>query len=79
LLGAQIVGSRKAEISKRIDTVAVALSHHAAVEELNDMDLRYTPPLAAVGIRSKAAQNWAVAAGDATHCLPRINRPPNDR
>ena len=36
LLGAQILGSRKAEISKRIDIVATALFQHAAVEDLND-------------------------------------------
>ena len=44
LLGAQIVGSRKAEISKRIDIIAAALFQNAAVEELNEMDLSYTPP-----------------------------------
>ena len=44
LLGAQIVGSRKAEISKRIDIVAAALFQNAAVDELNEMDLSYTPP-----------------------------------
>jgi NADPH-dependent 2,4-dienoyl-CoA reductase/sulfur reductase-like enzyme len=44
LLGAQIIGLRKAEISKRIDIVAAALFQNAAVEDLDDMDLSYTPP-----------------------------------
>ena len=45
LLGAQIVGSWKAEVSKRIDIFAAALFHHMRVDELNDLDLSYTPPL----------------------------------
>jgi NADPH-dependent 2,4-dienoyl-CoA reductase/sulfur reductase-like enzyme len=44
LLGAQIAGNRKAEISKRIDIVAAALFQEASVEDLNDLDLSYTPP-----------------------------------
>ena len=45
LLGAQLVGHRKAEISKRIDTFATALYHGMAVKALCDLDLSYTPPL----------------------------------
>ena len=45
LLGAQIVGSWKAEVSKRIDIFATALHHRMNVDELNDLDLSYTPPL----------------------------------
>jgi NADPH-dependent 2,4-dienoyl-CoA reductase/sulfur reductase-like enzyme len=45
LLGAQIVGSWRAEISKRIDVFAAALFHGMSVVELNDLDLSYTPPL----------------------------------
>jgi hypothetical protein len=59
LLGAQIVGSRKAEISKRIDTFAVALFHQAAVEDLNDLALSYTPPFSSLGIRSR----WPLRIG----------------
>ena len=44
LLGGQIVGNRRAEISKRIDIVATALFQEASVEYLNDLDLSYTPP-----------------------------------
>ena len=60
LLGAQILGSRKAEISKRIDIVAAALFHDAAVEDLNDMDLSYTPPFSSPWDPVQmAAQAWA--------------------
>lgn len=45
LLGAQLVGHRKAEISKRIDIFATALYHGMAVKALCDVDLSYTPPL----------------------------------
>jgi NADPH-dependent 2,4-dienoyl-CoA reductase/sulfur reductase-like enzyme len=45
LLGAQIVGSWKAEVSKRIDVFATALFHGMQVDELNDLDLSYTPPV----------------------------------
>ncbi len=44
LLGAQILGHRKAEISKRIDIVAAALFQDSQIETLNDLDLSYTPP-----------------------------------
>lgn len=45
LLGAQMLGSWKAEISKRIDVFATALFHGMTVEGLNELDLSYTPPL----------------------------------
>ncbi|HEX4170051.1 MAG TPA: FAD-dependent oxidoreductase [Bryobacteraceae bacterium] len=45
LLGAQILGHWKAEISKRIDVLATALYHEMTVEALNELDLSYTPPL----------------------------------
>jgi NADPH-dependent 2,4-dienoyl-CoA reductase/sulfur reductase-like enzyme len=45
LLGAQIVGPRGTEVSKRIDIFATALFHSMHVEELCDLDLSYTPPL----------------------------------
>jgi NADPH-dependent 2,4-dienoyl-CoA reductase/sulfur reductase-like enzyme len=63
LLGAQILGSRKAEISKRIDIVATALFQHAAVEDLNDLDLSYTPPFSSPWDPVQmAAQAWTGAA-----------------
>ncbi|WP_248704884.1 FAD-dependent oxidoreductase [Curtobacterium sp. MWU13-2055] len=59
LLGAQIVGARAAEISKRIDTFATALHAELTVDDVIDLDLSYTPPLGspwdAVQV---AAQGW---------------------
>ena len=66
LLGAQILGPRKAEISKRIDIVAAALFQNAAVEDLNDMDLSYTPPFSSPWDPIQtAAQTWVATARDA--------------
>jgi len=45
LLGAQILGHWHSEISKRVDIFAVALYHGMTIEELNNLDLSYTPPL----------------------------------
>ncbi|WP_405881039.1 FAD-dependent oxidoreductase [Streptomyces sp. NBC_01136] len=59
LLGAQLVGRRGAEISKRVDTYATALFHGMPVDGLSELDLSYTPPLGspwdAVQV---AAQAW---------------------
>ncbi len=62
LLGAEIVGHRRAEISKRIDIVATALFRDASVEDLNDMDLSYTPPYSSPWDPIQiAAQAWTAA------------------
>ncbi len=45
LLGAQLLGNKVSEISKRIDIFATALFHGMTVEALSDLDLSYTPPL----------------------------------
>jgi hypothetical protein len=45
LLGAQLLGSHGAEIAKRIDIFAIAISYAAAVHDLEHLDLSYTPPL----------------------------------
>ncbi|MFH0976348.1 MAG: FAD-dependent oxidoreductase [Spirochaetota bacterium] len=45
LLGAQILGAHKTEVSKRIDIFAVALYHGLTVGEFSNYDLSYTPPL----------------------------------
>jgi hypothetical protein len=59
LLGAEIVGNREAEISKRIDIVAAALFQEAQVEDLNDLDLSYTPPFSSPWDPVQiAAQAW---------------------
>ncbi|MBI4765789.1 MAG: FAD-dependent oxidoreductase [Deltaproteobacteria bacterium] len=45
LLGAQMIGSYGAEVSKRLDILATALFNGMTVESLNHLDLSYTPPL----------------------------------
>jgi NADPH-dependent 2,4-dienoyl-CoA reductase/sulfur reductase-like enzyme len=45
LLGAQIMGTWGAEISKRCDVFASALFHGMTVDAVSDFDLSYTPPL----------------------------------
>ncbi len=45
LLGAQILGHYKSEVSKRIDIFATALFNNMTIEQLSDLDLSYTPPL----------------------------------
>lgn len=44
LLGAQMVGHKDAEVAKRIDIFAAALSCGLAVGDLEDLDLSYAPP-----------------------------------
>ena len=64
LLGAQIVGHREAEISKRVDIFAAALFHGMRVEELCDLDLAYTPPLSSPWDPVQmAAMHWCAALG----------------
>ena len=59
LLGAQILGDRRAEVSKRIDIVAAALYQGASVEQLNELDLTYTPPFSSPWDPVQlAAQAW---------------------
>jgi NADPH-dependent 2,4-dienoyl-CoA reductase/sulfur reductase-like enzyme len=45
LLGAQMIGNYRAEISKRIDILATAIFNQMTVESLTHLDLSYTPPL----------------------------------
>lgn len=45
LLGAQMVGHVQGEVAKRIDIFATALFHNMSIEDLNALDLSYTPPL----------------------------------
>ncbi len=59
LLGAQMVGHRAAELSKRIDVFATALFNEMTVDALNDVDLTYTPPLSSPwDAIQMAAQVW---------------------
>ena len=45
LLGAQLLGQIGAEVAKRIDILATAISYRAGVAEVGELDLSYTPPL----------------------------------
>ena len=66
LLGAQLVGHYRAEVSKRIDIFAAALFHSMTVDGLNDLDLSYTPPLSSPWDPvQQAAQVWVQAVGSA--------------
>lgn len=59
LLGAQILGSKRSEVAKRIDILATALHNNYTVEGLNHLDLSYTPPLSSPWDPVQmAAQSW---------------------
>lgn len=59
LLGAQILGHWRSEVSKRIDVFATALFYGMSVEALTDLDLSYTPPLSSPwDPLQTAAQAW---------------------
>ena len=45
LLGAQMLGHWYGEVAKRIDVFATALFHGMLVDDLNALDLSYTPPV----------------------------------
>jgi NADPH-dependent 2,4-dienoyl-CoA reductase/sulfur reductase-like enzyme len=45
LLGAQIVGDWRAQVAKRVDVLATAIHHRMRVQDLEHLDLSYTPPL----------------------------------
>jgi hypothetical protein len=69
MLGAQMLGSLNSAIAKRIDVVAAGLYAGITVDQLNDLDLRYTPPLGSPWDPLQvAAQAWSAerAAGHAT-------------
>jgi len=59
LLGAQLVGHRRAEIAKRVDTFATALFNTMTVDAVSELDLSYTPPLGSPWDAVQlATQNW---------------------
>jgi NADPH-dependent 2,4-dienoyl-CoA reductase/sulfur reductase-like enzyme len=59
VLGAQMLGSVNGAIAKRIDVVAAGLHAGVTVDELNDLDLSYTPPLGSPwDPLQTAAQAW---------------------
>jgi len=45
ILGAEIAGAYKTEVSKRIDIFSTAILHDTTVRDFRDYDLSYTPPL----------------------------------
>jgi NADPH-dependent 2,4-dienoyl-CoA reductase/sulfur reductase-like enzyme len=62
LLGAQLLGSFGKEVSKRVDSIATALHHRMQIDELNELDLSYTPPLSSPWDPLQiAAQAWMAA------------------
>jgi NADPH-dependent 2,4-dienoyl-CoA reductase/sulfur reductase-like enzyme len=62
LLGAQMIGHVHAEIAKRIDVFATALFNGMGVEDLNDLDLSYTPPFSSPWDPVQtSAQHWMKA------------------
>ncbi len=59
LLGVQLFGHRHAEVAKRIDIAATAISHGMTVDAISDLDLSYTPPLGSPRDAIQAgAQAW---------------------
>ena len=61
LLGAQLVGRLGSQVPKRIDIAAAALHHGMSVDELNDLDLGYTPPFGSPwDVVQIAAQAWSL-------------------
>ena len=60
ILGAQILGHVSCEVSKRVDITATAIFNNLKVEDLNDIDLSYTPPLSSPWDPVQmAAQAWS--------------------
>jgi DNA invertase Pin-like site-specific DNA recombinase len=62
------LGLRKAEISKRIDIIAAALFQNAAVEDINDMNLSYTPPFSS----PRDPSRWPLNRGSLPRATPRF-------
>jgi hypothetical protein len=63
LLGAQLFGHRHAEIAKRVDIPATAIFHDMHVDDMNELDLSYTPPLGSPwDAVQMAAQAWVQQA-----------------
>ncbi len=59
LLGVQMVGTIASAVHKRVDTAATAIHAGLTVDQLNDLDLSYTPPLGSPwDVLQAAAQRW---------------------
>jgi NADPH-dependent 2,4-dienoyl-CoA reductase/sulfur reductase-like enzyme len=62
LLGAQMVGHVHSEVGKRIDVFASALFHRSRVEDLEELDLSYTPPFSSPWDPVQmSAQQWVAS------------------
>lgn len=73
LLGAQILGHWQAQVAKRVDIFAAALFADLTVDQINDLDLSYTPPLSSPWDPVQvAAQRWNVEL-DKAHALTRAS------
>lgn len=67
LLGAQMLGDRHSEVSKRIDVFASAIYNDMHIDDLNDLDLSYTPPLSSPWDPIQmSAQAWSRTVGQLT-------------
>jgi hypothetical protein len=61
----QIVGHRSSEVAKRIDTAAAAFHAGMPLDELNNLDLSYSPPLGSPwDPLQQAAQQWRLRVGE---------------
>ncbi len=59
LLGAQLVGRLGTEVSKRVDIFATGIYNDMTVDDMNNLDLSYTPPLGSPwDAVQQAAQAW---------------------
>lgn len=59
LIGAQLVGAYGTEVAKRADVLATAIFAGLTLSQVSDLDLAYTPPLAAPwDAIQQAAQHW---------------------
>lgn len=65
LLGAQMLGHHQSQVSKRIDVFASAIYNDMLIDDLNDLDLSYTPPLSSPWDPIQmSAQAWSRAVGN---------------
>src|SRR5260370_36053395 len=64
LLGAQMIGHYHGEVAKRMDVFATALFHGMSIDDLNSLDLSYTPPVSSPWDPIQtSAQEWVRARG----------------
>ncbi len=73
LLGAQMVGHWHTEVAKRIDVFATALFQGMLIDDLNHLDLSYTPPVSSPWDPIQtSAQAW-VRAQESSHDVVRTH------